>query len=260
MTATGHWEIHPLALDFPVMTNRERRMLELDVAANGVIQPILLLEHEGQEKVVDGRHRVAAAAAAGIPPEDIPAVRLAPDTPPDEVQAIVRSRNLALRHLTQSQRAIIAARLPRLSHGGARRSSDQPRPWNQPTEARRERAAAYGISVGQLRRADFLVSSGSQELIDAVFAGRLALSRAEAIARGEVEEQDERGRPWLTHAAARVDAALSDIAAALTADPALADAAAATVDRWAALLVELQQLCAEKTVAAPNPPDPPVTG
>lgn len=244
--------IHPIAAEFPPMSARELRMLEMDITDHGIRQPLTLW----QEKVVDGRHRLQIARKLGLPPDEIPVVRLPADMTLDEVSASVRSRNLVSRHLSAGQRAILAARLPRLAHGGDRRSgaSDPPGAWTQPNEARRARAAAYGVSVSQLRRADFVTTFGSPELVNAVFSGRVSLSRADLVCRGEQEPEPPRGRPWLVQAGARLDDAIGDFAAALAAGEGAPADTAAAVDGWIARLARLRDGGGETAAeAAPTP-------
>ncbi|NKW09818.1 hypothetical protein HGG76_10425 [Ochrobactrum tritici] len=55
---------HPLADIFPMIAEADLKVLAADIAANGQVEPILLLE--GQ--VLDGRNRQAACGLAGVEP------------------------------------------------------------------------------------------------------------------------------------------------------------------------------------------------
>jgi ParB-like chromosome segregation protein Spo0J len=56
---------HPIADLFPVMTDDELRELAEDIAARGLLQPIVL---DDQDRVLDGRNRLAACELAGVEP------------------------------------------------------------------------------------------------------------------------------------------------------------------------------------------------
>ncbi len=53
--------IHPLAALFPPMTEDEFAAIAADVAANGLVEPIMLLEGE----ILDGIHRLRGCLQAG---------------------------------------------------------------------------------------------------------------------------------------------------------------------------------------------------
>jgi ParB-like chromosome segregation protein Spo0J len=93
---------HPTALNLPKMSVEEWRPFAGDVQAHGVLEPIVV---QGGGLVLDGRHRLEAAQKAGH--ETIPArvVNLSKD----EQDAWVYRTALLRRHLTDDQRAILAA-------------------------------------------------------------------------------------------------------------------------------------------------------
>ena len=105
------YEFHPLANIFPLIEGQAYQDLMADVMKYGVREPIWL--YEG--KVLDGRNRLRAAEAMGATYD----TRVYEG---DDPAGFVISLNLHRRHLTESQRAAVAAKLANIQHGGDRRS------------------------------------------------------------------------------------------------------------------------------------------
>ena len=83
------------------MTDHEFQELKADIAANGLLEPIVTFE----DKILDGRHRYKACADLGIEPRFTPL--------PEGIDPLdyAIATNLHRRHLTASQRAAIGADL-----------------------------------------------------------------------------------------------------------------------------------------------------
>lgn len=126
-------EFHPLANLFPLIEGQAFDDLVADVKANGILDEIVMLDG----RILDGRNRYRAGIAAGVLAEDVgPEDRLEihqfSDTGIDGVLASdvvsrgplawVLSKNLHRRHLDESQRSAVGARLETLGHGGRRTS------------------------------------------------------------------------------------------------------------------------------------------
>ena len=92
-------EIHPVAAIFPLMEGKPFEDLVADIREHGQREPVYLLNG----KVIDGRNRVNACKRCGI---DVSTVKTDWDGDP---VVLVMSLNIHRRHLTDSQRAIIAA-------------------------------------------------------------------------------------------------------------------------------------------------------
>jgi N6-adenosine-specific RNA methylase IME4 len=194
--APGHaaLKFHPLANLFPMLADSELDDLGEDIRANGQVETVKL--HRGM--VLDGRNRYTACARKGL------GVRTEIFEGSDrEALAWVISKNLKRRHLTESQRAMVAAKLATLRLGDNQHTA-QAAPIGAPafdlgedpavTEPQAivtQPEAADMMSVGRrsVQRAVVVQEKGTQELQDAVEAGNVAVSTAAEIAERPAEEQ-----------------------------------------------------------------------
>ncbi|MQB01460.1 MAG: hypothetical protein GEU78_14405 [Actinobacteria bacterium] len=101
-TKERKFRLHPLARAIPQVSEKEFLDLAADIKLNGVELPIVV--YNGQ--VLDGRHRLAIAAALGMPLQ-------VTEVDGDEARAKARvlSLNVNRRHLTSAQRASIVRQL-----------------------------------------------------------------------------------------------------------------------------------------------------
>jgi N6-adenosine-specific RNA methylase IME4 len=97
---------HPLANIFPLMEGEEFQALVDDIAAHGQREPIV--EYQGQ--IFDGRNRYLASLQLGLKPWVESFVG-------DDPLAYVISLNVKRRHLDESQRAMLAAKLAAMRQG-----------------------------------------------------------------------------------------------------------------------------------------------
>jgi hypothetical protein len=104
------FELHPACTIFPAIIGPEFEALADDIAANGLRDEIVLYE----DRVLDGRNRLRACEARGVEPRFVCWNPGPGDTP----EAYVISANLHRRHLTDAQRAEIAAKLVTNTLGG----------------------------------------------------------------------------------------------------------------------------------------------
>jgi len=98
------YRIDEIAEVFPLMSPTELAALAANIAAYGQREPIT--RHDG--RIIDGRNRLVAAHAAGVTPRF---EEWTPNGEDDSPLAYVWSKNGPRRHLTPSQKAILAARL-----------------------------------------------------------------------------------------------------------------------------------------------------
>lgn len=97
---------HEMASIFPMMTDKELSVLADDIKTNGLQNPIIL--HGG--KILDGRNRYEACRIAGVDPKFV-------EYAGDDPFRFIISLNLHRRHLDESQRAVVAARVANMTQG-----------------------------------------------------------------------------------------------------------------------------------------------
>jgi len=170
------YSLHPAAEIFPEMDAPTLAGLTADIAANGQHEPILILD--GQ--VIDGRCRLRACEQLGIEPR----VRHVGATEAGDPWVLAVSLNLHRRHLTESQRAMVATKLATLANG-----SNQHAPIGAPSQ---EAAAdLLNVSRRSIQRARAVVDHGTPELVTAVEQGEVAVSAAADLARLPADTQRE---------------------------------------------------------------------
>jgi N6-adenosine-specific RNA methylase IME4 len=191
---TLKFEFHPLANVFPLIEGAEFDELVADIKANGLNQCIEL--YEG--KILDGRNRYRACLAAGVEP-------LAVQYRGDDPVGYVISANLRRRHLDESQRAMVAAKLATLKLGD-----------NQHSEGLPIGRGSELLNVGErtVARAREVQEFGAPELVDAVERGAVSVSAAADIATQPIEEQRDivaRGERAILRAAQDIRARKAEI-------------------------------------------------
>lgn len=168
-------EFHPYAMLFPMAPEEDVLALSQDIKANGQLYPIIL---DNDSRVVDGRHRLIACRLAGVEPQFE-----ARDLDDREALALVLSSNLHRRHLTESQRADIAAKISNTKVGGDRRSKNQKANCpSDPVVTREQAAELMNVSEKSVDRAAKVQKQGGKVLQEAVTAGDVSVSKAARIA------------------------------------------------------------------------------
>lgn len=170
-------EFHSLANIFPLIQGQPYLDLIADVLKNGVREPVWL--YEG--KILDGRNRWRAAKAAGVKVETR-------NYEGDDATGFVISLNLHRRHLSESQRAAVAAKLANMGHGGDRRSDQAA---NLPVVSQASAADMLNVSERSVRAAAKVQQSGVPELAAALDAGGVSVSAAAAVAALPIEQQQQ---------------------------------------------------------------------
>ncbi|MGH8082758.1 MAG: ParB/RepB/Spo0J family partition protein [Lysobacter sp.] len=160
-------EFHPLCLTLPDMAKDAFAALVEDIRRNGQHRDIVL--HEGM--ILDGRHRYRACLECGIEPRT---TEFAGDNP----VAFVVSENLARRHLTDSQRGLVAATLANLSHG----QRPSPADLRDSAVTHAQAAELLGVSERMVQKASAVKRNGAARLVESVQAGKISLNEATRIA------------------------------------------------------------------------------
>lgn len=159
---------HPLSELFPLMRGEEFVSLKANIKEQGLLEPIWLLD--GQ--ILDGRNRFRACQEVGVEPR----FREYQGSDP---RGFVVSLNLERRHLDESQRAIVAARLANMPHGGAEyRSANLPID-NKTSQS--DAAEMLNVSTRSVTSAKKIINEGDESLIQAVEAGEVSIGAAVTI-------------------------------------------------------------------------------
>lgn len=174
-------EFHPLANLFPLIEGAAFDELVADVKANGVRERIVILDG----MILDGRNRYRAGIAAGLIDADAPAHTgismqpwcelYLPETEGDPLDWVL-SKNLHRRHLDESQRAALGAKLETLAHGGDRKDQDATLHLNRANIGK-----LVNVSPRTIAKASKVKSEGAPELFGAIERGEVTATVAEKL-------------------------------------------------------------------------------
>lgn len=190
---------HPFATLFPEMEPEEYQKFLQDIRENGQNEPAVILEEDGKRYVLDGRHRAKALREIGIP---LKAKLFSGKSPLD----FVVSSNVHRRHLTASQKAMVAAKIlndPRYGireaaeerkregqlRGAHTKSSASPDTEDSRPEVRatQQAAALVGASGPSTERAQYVMKYGTQEDVQDVLDGKATVTAKKA----EIQQRSE---------------------------------------------------------------------
>lgn len=184
---------HAYAEIFPLIVDAERAELVADIKANGLHQKIKLFDGE----ILDGRNRYLAAIDAGLFDKDDPVTpgtdtaikyfsKFMPARDGDPL-AFVLSCNLHRRHLNESQRGMIGARIANLGVG----RPPSPSAETPSIEGISQERAAKMVNVGvaTIGRGAAVLRGGAEELVNAVDRGESRISAAAELAKLPLSEQ-----------------------------------------------------------------------
>lgn len=168
-------ELHPLCHLFPPMSQEQFAGLVENIRGSFQREPIVIFEG----KILDGRHRYKACVEIGIEPK----FSTFEGTPQDAIEYIIAT-NMTRRHLDESQRAMIAAKLANMKSG--RQAKAGP---NGPLMSNSAAAGRLNVGSSSIKRAKKVLTAGSDELIQAVECGAIAVSVGAKIAEETHDHQ-----------------------------------------------------------------------
>lgn len=194
------YEFHEAANIFPLADGDELDSLTEDIKQNGQMRPIELCD----DKIIDGRRRSLACEKAGVKPNTI-------EVNPSDPVAYVLSLNLHRRHLSTSQRAMVAARARKfyddqakermkLSEGRGHKKGMENLPDLSTGSARDQAGRAVNVSGKTVDDASRVLRNGTPELIKAVDEDKISVSYAARFSTHPAETQNKiaessKGRP-----------------------------------------------------------------
>jgi hypothetical protein len=185
---------HPAADLFPMIEGKDFDDLVADIKANGLQEPITLCN----DKILDGRNRYRACIEAGISADFKP--KWGNQSPVDYVLSL----NLHRRHLDESQRAMVAARIATMKREDTLKQNQSDASNEATTQTKA--AEMLNVSRSNVQRARQVIESVDQEIISAVDAGKIAVSKAAKQVREkstpnpETAIQDTRSCVGMMHA------------------------------------------------------------
>jgi ParB-like chromosome segregation protein Spo0J len=187
------YRVHPFAAAFPKMRGELFQELVEDIRKNGLRESIVCtIDSKGNKVVVDGRNRLRACPAAGVKPTfgcDLVGLT------DEELLAYVWSKNVHRRHLSTSQRAIIAseqtdfiaaitkakraAKRSNLKRGATKSAKKSRKGTSAPSGSTAEIVAKTAkVSPRTMKDAFTVKKSGDEKLVEEVKAGRKSVKAA----------------------------------------------------------------------------------
>ncbi|MEI6233262.1 MAG: ParB N-terminal domain-containing protein [Planctomycetota bacterium] len=168
---------HPMAEICPKMSEDEYQELLIGIKRNGLMNPIVILD----EQVLDGLHRQRACFDTGTAPKYVNFIDLNLGVSPE---IFVLGQNILRRHLTVSQRGMLAAKL--IESRGADNPAANLRQEGRVSEVFAEK---LGISPRTIESGTKVMKKGAEELKQAVYGDEMSISAAAAIADLPHKEQ-----------------------------------------------------------------------
>jgi ParB-like chromosome segregation protein Spo0J len=178
-------EIHDVAKLFPQMNPEDYEQLKSDIEQNGLREPIVLFDG----KIIDGRQRHKACREVGVDP------RFKEWDRKGSLVAFAVSLNLHRRHLTISQRSMVAVEIKEMfekearERQGTRTDLRANLRGSRAGKASEHAARIVNVSPRSVESANKVKRQGVSELVHAVKSGEVSVSTAATIAALPPDEQ-----------------------------------------------------------------------
>jgi len=168
---------HEFACIFPMLQGEALAALREDIRQHGIREPVVFFNGE----ILDGRNRYVCALELGI---DVPTMEYSGDDP----LGFVISHNLHRRHLSESQRASIAARVANMPSHRPKKSANW-RSNDEPLVSSSDAAEMLNVSTRAVERARKVQKEAPPEIVQAVDDGRVSVSLAAKVAALPEDQQ-----------------------------------------------------------------------
>ncbi len=182
-------KFHPVADLFPMLDEVGFKELVCDVKENGLHDPIW--RHHENGTIIDGRNRYLACLEAGVTP------KFRYWDGKGSLTSFAISVNLKRRHLSESQRAMIAVKIKPMfeqeakQRQGARTDVQENLPEGTFGQSRDKAAKTLGISGRTVTSAEKVINKGVSDLVKAVEEGKVSVSSAASACNLPKEKQGE---------------------------------------------------------------------
>jgi hypothetical protein len=170
------YTFHKLSAIFPRMGSKQREPFVEDINKHGLRDPICLYEGE----ILDGRERYEACKAVAYTFDERDFFTLSSED--DPIDYLI-SHNLHKRHLTESQRGMVAARLATLKLGANQH--------NKQGTSIEGASKLLSVSTATTERAKAVIEKGVPGLVQLVDDNKLKASVAQKVANLPQEKQQE---------------------------------------------------------------------
>ena len=167
---------------FPLMEGEALDELVDSIKKNGLRHKIVTY----QGKIIDGRNRYIACTKAGYVLNGSHFTEWAGKE--EGLLDFVVDENRNRRHLTVSQKAMVATRIASIVQGGDRKSEDF-KAAKEALVSQHDAARMMGISRGSVQRAKIVTDRGIPEVVKAVEEGKMTVGKAYEVSKLPAEKQ-----------------------------------------------------------------------
>lgn len=172
------FEVHPIANIFPMISEDAFQALKEDIRVNGQCE----MAHVWKGQLIDGRNRLRACNELG---KELECAEL--DDCEDPVVWVI-SHNLHRRHLSETQRSMVGARLATMKRGSNQHTKEDPQICGSTTESV---SKLLNVSERSVEAAKRVIADGSKTLIELVENDQLKVSAAEKLIKAVPEKKQQ---------------------------------------------------------------------